>query len=76
MMSKKGFLVALALTALAGCSAKIDPADMQKAEALVSRAEAAANKASAAAQSASQAAASADAAAQKCEAVAGKSYRK
>lgn len=76
MMAKKGLLVALALTALAGCSAKIDAADMQKAEALVSRAEAAANKASSAAQSASQSAAAADAAAQKCEAVAGKAYRK
>ena len=58
MKTTKIVLVALALTALGGCTAKIDPADMQKAEALVSRAEAAANKASAAAQSASQAASS------------------
>jgi hypothetical protein len=77
MVSKKVLLVGVALTAgLAGCTAKLDPADMQKIEAAVSRAEAAANKASAAAQSASAAAAQADAAAQKAEAIASKSYRK
>ena len=76
-MSKKGILVALAMTAaLVGCTAKIDPADMQKIDAAVSRSEAAANKADAAARSAAQAAQSADAAAQKCEAVATHSYRK
>jgi hypothetical protein len=76
-MSKKGILVALAMTAaLAGCTAKLDPADLQKIDAAVSRSEAAANKADAAARSAAQAAQSADAAAQKCEAIATKSYRK
>jgi hypothetical protein len=77
MMSKKGILVAVALTAgLAGCTAKIDPADMQKIEGLVGRAEAAANKSDMAARSAAEAAQRADAAAQKCEAIAMKSYRK
>jgi uncharacterized lipoprotein NlpE involved in copper resistance len=77
MVSKKVLIAGVALVAgLAGCTAKLDPADMQKIEAAVSRAEAAANKASAAAQSASAAAAQADAAAQKAEAIATKSYRK
>jgi hypothetical protein len=40
MMSKKAIFVALALTgSLAGCTAKLDPADLQKIEAAVSRAE-------------------------------------
>ncbi|MGD9763952.1 MAG: hypothetical protein AB7V27_09585 [Candidatus Binatia bacterium] len=77
MLSKKGLVVAIALAAgLAGCTAKVDPADMQRIDAAVSRAEAAANKAAAAAQSASQAAAQADAAAAKCAAVGEKTYRK
>ena len=37
MKMTKGILVALALTALAGCTAKIDPADMQKAEPMAAR---------------------------------------
>jgi len=70
MVSKKALIAGVALVAgLAGCTAKLDPADMQKIEAAVSRAEAAA-------QSASAAAAQADAAAQKAEAIASKSYRK
>jgi uncharacterized lipoprotein NlpE involved in copper resistance len=76
-MSKKAILGALVLTAgLAGCTAKIDPADMQRIDAAVSRAEAAANQAAAAAKSAQQAAQSADASAQKAEAIAMKSYHK
>lgn len=67
MMSKRGIIAAVALAAgVAGCTCKVDPADMQRVDAAVSRAEAAANKAAAAAQSASQAASQADAAAQKC----------
>jgi hypothetical protein len=77
MMSKKAIFVALAMTAgVAGCTAKLDPADLQKIEAAVSRAEAAANKADMAARSAADAAQRAEAAAQKAEAIAMKSYRK
>ena len=44
-MSKKGILAALVLTAgLAGCTAKLDPADLQRIDAAVSRAEAAVAK--------------------------------
>jgi ABC-type uncharacterized transport system auxiliary subunit len=76
-MSKKGILAALALTAgLAGCTAKLDPADLQRIDAAVSRAEAAANKADMSARSAQDAAQRAEGAATKAEAIAMKSYHK
>ncbi len=75
-MSFATLVLVFGVTAISGCTARIDSKDMARIEAATNKAEAAANTAAAAARTAADAAQRADAAAQKAEAIFSKSMHK